>query len=173
ACVEHRRAGDDARLRALSRASWARGRAARRFDDWRGAPPPLASELRTLAGCLGHVVRRACPGGLTMVAHSAGRVRQALAEGGSRATPDGPAPQAPFLSGRSGTVGGLDGLRRSAADDLAAAGELLTGRTVRLERAARHWPPRRRVLVLSVQRPEHEQLARAVAVELGRSRHEV
>ncbi len=32
AAVEHRRAGRDARLRALSRAAYARGRAARRFD---------------------------------------------------------------------------------------------------------------------------------------------
>ncbi len=176
ACVEHRRAGEDARLRSLSRASWARGRAARRFDSRRGAAPPLASELRTLGGCFGHVVRRACPAGLTMVAHSAGRTRQALAERGSPPAPRPPAPptQEPsFLSGQSGTVGGLDGLRRSAADELAMAGELLTGRTVRLERAARHSPPRRSVLVLSVQRPEREPLTRAIAAELRRSRHEV
>ena len=35
-------------------------------------------ELRTLAGCLGHVVRRRCPAGLTMVAHSLGRLLEAL-----------------------------------------------------------------------------------------------
>jgi GT2 family glycosyltransferase len=178
ACVEHRRAGDDARLRALSRASWARGRAARRFDAHRGVAPSLGSELVTLAGCAGHVVRRLCPAGLTMVAHSAGRVRQALAERDRRPDPAGAAPvtnsQAPsFLSGQSGTVGGLDGLRRSAGDELTAAGELLMGRTVRLERAARRSPPPRSVLVLSVQRPERAQLASAIATELRRSRHEV
>ncbi len=176
ACVEHRRAGEDARLRALSRASWARGRAARRFDARRGAAPSLGSELVTLAGCLGHVVRRACPAGLTMAAHSAGRARQALSERGSGPAPRGVAPPAgepSFLSGQSGTVGGLDTLRRSAADELAAAGELLTGRTVRLERAARRSPPRRSVLALSVQRPEREPLGRAIAAELRRSRHEV
>jgi GT2 family glycosyltransferase len=176
--VEHRRAGDDARLRALSRASFARGRAARRFDAHRGAAPALGSELLTLAGCLGHVVRRACPGGLTMVAHSAGRTRQALAELDRAGEPGGSAPvpgpdEPPFLSGQSGTVGGLDGLRRSAADELAAAGELLTGRAVRLDRAARDSPPPRSVLALSVQRPERAALARAIAAELARSRHEV
>ncbi|HEV3046752.1 MAG TPA: hypothetical protein VGY13_05265, partial [Solirubrobacteraceae bacterium] len=130
------------------------------------------------AGCAGHVVRRLCPAGLTMVAHSAGRVRQALAERDRRPDPAGAAPvtnsQAPsFLSGQSGTVGGLDGLRRSAGDELTAAGELLMGRTVRLERAARRSPPPRSVLVLSVQRPERAQLASAIATELRRSRHEV
>ncbi len=170
--VEHRRAGDDARLRALSRAAWARGRAARRFDARRGSAPSLGSELRTLAGCLGHVVLRACPAGLTMAAHSAGRTRQGLAE---RARNGAPAPgtEHSFLSGQSGTVGGLDGLRRGAADELAAAGELLSGRSARLGRAARHSPPRRRVLALSVQRPERARLADAIAAELRRSRHEV
>jgi GT2 family glycosyltransferase len=170
--VEHRRAGEDARLRALSRAAWARGRAARRFDARRGAAPSLGAELRTIAGCLGHVVRRACPAGLTMAAHSAGRARQALAERGLSDAP-APGPEHSFLSGQSGTVGGLDGLRRGAADELAAAGELLSGRTARLGRAARLAPPRRRVLALSVQRPERARLASAIAAELHRSRHEV
>ena len=175
AWVEHRRAGEDARLRALVRSSWARGRAVRRFDARRGVAPSLGSELATLAGCLAHVVRRACPAGLTMVAHSAGRTRQALAgrAEGERAGAPEPSGEPTFLSGQSGTVGGIDGLRRSAADELAAAGELLTGRTVRLERAARRAPPRRRVLALSIERPERARLAGAIAAELGRSRHEV
>ena len=43
-----------------------------------GGRPRSARELLTLAGCLGHVVRRRCPAGLTMVAHSAGRLREGL-----------------------------------------------------------------------------------------------
>lgn len=78
AALHHRRSPQDARLRALCRVAYGRGRAARRFDSRRGDGPPLARELLTLAGCIGHVVRRRCPAGMTMVAHSAGRVREAL-----------------------------------------------------------------------------------------------
>ena len=78
AAVDHRRTGADARLPALARTAYARGRAARRLDSRRGQAPALGRELLTLAGCLGHVVRRRCPGGLTMVAHSAGRLREGL-----------------------------------------------------------------------------------------------
>ena len=76
--VEHRRAGEDARLGALCRGAAARGRAARRFDARRGRAPTLAQELATLARCAAHVLRRRCPAGLTMVAHSAGRLRACL-----------------------------------------------------------------------------------------------
>ena len=72
--------GADARLAALSRAQHVRGRAARRFDARRGQAPSLGRELLTLAGSAGHVVRRRCPAGLTMVAHSAGRLREGLRE---------------------------------------------------------------------------------------------
>jgi glycosyltransferase involved in cell wall biosynthesis len=72
--LDHRRAGDDARLRALSRAAYGRGRAARASDRRRGVEPTLARELRVLAGCGWHTVRRACPQGIVMGAHSAGRV---------------------------------------------------------------------------------------------------
>jgi glycosyltransferase involved in cell wall biosynthesis len=82
AALDHRRAGPDTRLRALARAARARGRAARRFDAWRGQAPATAHELRTLAGCIGHVVRYRCPAGLIMVAHSAGRLQEGLHERG-------------------------------------------------------------------------------------------
>jgi GT2 family glycosyltransferase len=78
AALDHRRDAQDARLRSLCRASYARGRSARGFDARREAAPSLAGELRTLAGCLGHVARRRCPAGLTMAAHSLGRVREAI-----------------------------------------------------------------------------------------------
>jgi GT2 family glycosyltransferase len=80
AAVEHRRAGADARLRSLARAARARGAASRRFDAWRGEAPTLAAELRTLGGCAGHVVRHRCPAALIMVAHSLGRVQEAVHE---------------------------------------------------------------------------------------------
>jgi GT2 family glycosyltransferase len=81
AALDHRRKPADARLRSLCRAAYVRGRAIRSFDAWRGQAPSPTSELRTLVGCLGHVVRRRCPMGLTMVAHSWGRLREGVAAG--------------------------------------------------------------------------------------------
>jgi len=182
AAVEHRRAGPDARLRALCRGAHVRGRAARRFDARRGAAPSSARELRTLLACAGHVVRRRCPAGLTMVAHSAGRLREALREGLPAAAPPAPggmraaangAHADDFLSGTSGTVGGLDALRREASDEALDAWELLSGRRRRLLRAAQRSPARRRVLALGVARDEHRGLVDAIAAELRRSRHAV
>ncbi len=182
AAVEHRRAGRDARLRTLSRAAYVRGRAARRFDAWRGQAPPLARELSTLAGGAGHVVRYGCPAGLTMVAHSAGRLREALRaqtratahrrspNGTGTASADG---ETDFLSGTSGTVGGLDALLRGARDALSDARELASGQRLRLSRAARNAPPRRSVLVLGIERPVHRELAARAQAELRGSRHDV
>jgi GT2 family glycosyltransferase len=195
AAVEHRRAGADARLRALCETAYARGRAARRLDALRGRAPALSAELGTLAGCLGHVVIHACPAGLTMAAHSSGRLREGLRErllegrGPREAVrrapepakapepteaPDpteAPEPAADFLSGESGTVGGLDGLRRGATDEAFDSLELLSGRRMRLGRAARRAPARRSVLALSVERPERRTLSEAIHRELQRSRH--
>jgi GT2 family glycosyltransferase len=186
AAVEHRRVGPDARLPALARTAYARGRAARRFDRRQGRAPTIARELVTLTGCAGHVARRRCPAGLTMVAHSAGRVREAARERMLPSDPSGGPPEAgreprgqptaatdDFLSGTSGTVGGLDALRREALDTAFDALEVLSTRRLRLGLAARHSPPLRRVLALSVQRPERRALAAAVEAELLRSRHDV
>jgi GT2 family glycosyltransferase len=190
AAVDHRRAGRDARLRALAQAAHTRGRAARRFDAWRGQAPSLGRELATLAGCAWHVVRRRCPAGLTMVAHSAGRVRECLRERtGSAGTASRGAQQADigsaatggvgdggsddFLSGASGTVGGIDGALRDIRDGAADAWEIASARRLRLSLAARHEPPLRRVLALGVIRPEHATLAEGIRAELLRSRHEV
>jgi GT2 family glycosyltransferase len=209
AALDHRRTPSDARLRKLMRASRGRGRASRRFDAWRGEAPPLARELLTLLGCLGHVVRRRCPAGLTMVAHSAGRLAQGLRERVGTATqgptPSGTTPsnlttsnltpsepgssttQAPlsssakgptvasddFLSGASGTVGGVDAVRRALRDERAELWNRVSGQRRRLDRAARDSPPPRRVLVLGVERPDRQVLARAIRAELNRSRHAV
>jgi glycosyltransferase involved in cell wall biosynthesis len=78
AWLEHRRAGDDARLRSLMRSAYFRGRNVRAYDARRGIAPPLGRELRVLAGCGWHTARRACPQGLIMGAHSWGRLREAL-----------------------------------------------------------------------------------------------
>ena len=107
-----------------------------------------------------------------MVAHSAGRLREGLRER-SRGAGDSSVAEDDFLSGTSGTVGGLDALRREASDEAVNAWELLSGRRLRLELAARHAPPLRRVLALGVERPERRQLAAAIRAELSRSRHDV
>jgi GT2 family glycosyltransferase len=163
AALDHRRAGDDARLGALARAAFVRGRTARRFDMVRGAAPSLTRELRVLAGSLLHGPRFRCMNGPVLAAHAAGRVQVALRPG--------PDPRAPdYLSGRSGTVGGRRRALRAAADraldvlDLPARGALAV--------AARR-APRRRVLVLSLVRPEHAGTWRAAERELTGSRHDV
>ena len=76
--LDHRRAGSDARLRSLARVAYARGRAMRAFDTRRGRAPELGSELRVLLGCGWHTVRRACPQGIVMGAHSLGRTVEAV-----------------------------------------------------------------------------------------------
>ena len=78
AALDHRRADDDARLRALMRSAYHRGRNLRAYDRRRDVAPSLRRELRVLAGCGWHTVRRACPQGLIMGAHSAGRTVEAL-----------------------------------------------------------------------------------------------
>ena len=76
--VDHRRRGADARLRALARAAWYRGRAARRYDEHKGTAPPLRGELRVLAGTAWHTLRRRCGNGPIMFARTAGRIYESL-----------------------------------------------------------------------------------------------
>ncbi len=171
AALEHRRAGADAQLRSLARAAYSRGRASRRFDRFSGAAPSRGRELVTLGGCVGHVFRRRCPAGLVSAAHSAGRVRESLPE---RRSPAGKGdPSDDFLSGASGTVGGIDEIRRGMLDEAVNAWELASGRRLRLDLAARRTPPQRSVLVLGVERPEHRTLATGIREELLRSSHRV
>jgi hypothetical protein len=107
-----------------------------------------------------------------VVAHSAGRVREGVRSPPVNATADGGA-RDDFLSGTSGTVGGLDAVRRQAADEVVNAWELASGRRLRLALAARREPRLLRVLVLGVVRPEHRALAEAAQAELSSSRHDV
>jgi GT2 family glycosyltransferase len=163
AALDHRRAGDDARLRALCRAAYRRGLASRRFDIFKGSAPSLAGELRTLAGCALHGPRRACMNGPVLTAHSLGRLRAALAP------PAGAGTAEDFLSGTSGTVGGKRGALLHARDAWLDVRE--APRRTRLRRAARREPPRRRVLAIGIERPG--SLMGAARSELARSRHAV
>jgi glycosyltransferase involved in cell wall biosynthesis len=78
AAIDHRRVGDDARLRSLMRSAYNRGYNLRGFDEAHAKAPGVGHELRVLAGCGWHTVRRGCPQGLIMGAHSAGRLKRAL-----------------------------------------------------------------------------------------------
>ncbi len=197
--LDHRRAGDDARLRSLCAAAYGRGQASRRFDIFKGCAPSAARELRVLAGCAVHPLRYRCLNGFVMTAHSLGRLRAMLGrEGRAAATGEGSTGRAAtgggaaagrgaaagggcaggaaadggdpdFLSGESGTVRGLRRIWTRAADALLDAEA--APRLRRLDREARRTPPRRRVLVLGIERPG--RLMRAARIELHRTRHEV
>jgi glycosyltransferase involved in cell wall biosynthesis len=76
--LDHRRTAADSRLAPLARSAYARGRGARASDRRRGRAPGLGGELRVLLGCGWHTLRRACPQGVIMAAHSTGRVVEAV-----------------------------------------------------------------------------------------------
>ena len=76
--LDHRRARRDATLRALMRTAVLRGREARTFDERERRAPALAAELRVLAGCVWHTLRRRCANGPVMAAHSWGRIQRAM-----------------------------------------------------------------------------------------------
>src|SRR4051812_41724923 len=160
AALDHRRAGDDARVRSLSRAAYRRGQASRRFDVFKGTPPTLAGELRTVAGTVLHGPRFRCMNGPVLAAHSLGRLHAALRPGPDPAAPD-------FLSGRSGTVGGRRGAARALAD---RALDVLSAPA--RARLGQDGPPRR-VLVLAVVREENAATWTAAEQELRASRHEL
>jgi GT2 family glycosyltransferase len=164
--VDHRRAGRDARLRALMRAAFHRGRAARRYDVRKGVAPAPWAELRTLAGCLWHIVRRRCGVGLALAALSWGR----LAETFDPVAPPPNAQDPDYLSGRSGTLGRRSALAGAVRDVRAG----LRGMPARRHlRSAVRGAPRRRVHVVGVARPEHLRTVARLRAELLRSRHSV
>lgn len=77
--LEHRRSPGDARVASLTRAAFRLGRSARSYDARKGQAPTLGTELRVLAGCVWHIVRRRCANGVVLTGHAAGRVREAIA----------------------------------------------------------------------------------------------
>jgi GT2 family glycosyltransferase len=171
AALDHRRAGDDARISALARAAYRRGRASRRFDVYKSTAPSPREELRVLAGCALHGPRFRCANGPILTAHSLGRLRSLLDE--RLALPAAPAATPgvdDFLSGRSGLVAGRRGALLRAHDALLDAAAL--PRSARVREAARRGP-RRRVLVVGVERTDVPNLMAATRAELLRSRHDV
>ena len=151
--LHHRRAPSDATLRRMSRAAWALGRSARRHDVRIGEPKPLAAELRVLGGCAWHAVARRCGYGVVMFAHAAGRVYEFTRERGSSAAGVAGADD-DFLSGTAGEVSGRRAVVRATVEDgLADAVNWAIGVPWRLRRAAA-CAPRRRVLVLGVERTD-------------------
>ena len=64
----------------MIRAAFGQGREARRHDVRTGSTRPIRTELRILAGCAWHTVRRRCAYGIVMGARTAGSLREALAE---------------------------------------------------------------------------------------------
>jgi GT2 family glycosyltransferase len=172
AALDHRRAGADARISALARAAYRRGRASRRFDVFKGTAPTPREELRVLAGCALHGPRFRCANGPILTAHSLGRLRSLLDERlALPPTPRGVAGVDDFLSGRSGYVAGKRGHLLHAHDllhDLAA----LPARVRRLRTAART-APRRRVLVVGIERHDVPNLMAQARAELLRSHHDV
>jgi GT2 family glycosyltransferase len=172
AALDHRRAGDDARISSLARAAYQRGRASRRFDVFKGTAPTPREELRVLAGCALHGPRFRCANGPILTAHSLGRLRSLLDERlALPPTPPATAGVDDFLSGRSGYVAGKRGRLLRVHDvlhDLAA----LPARARRLRTAAAT-APRRRVLVVGIERQDVPNLMAQARAELQRSRHDV
>lgn len=166
--LDHRRAREDATVRALGRAAYFQGKAARRHDVRMDQAPTVRAELRVLAGCLWHTFRRRCANGLVMAAHTAGRIHEALVEHRS------PPPAAEdFLSGASGEVSGIRAnVRALTTDARADAYALARLRPWRLRHAAAR-SPRRRVLALAVVRDDRPNLLAAARDELHRSRHDL
>jgi GT2 family glycosyltransferase len=164
----HRRTPADSTLSRLARAAYVQGRAARRYDVRKGTSPRLHRELRTLAGCAWHTVRRRCAYGIVFGAHSAGRIREWLR------------PQAPpadsrddFASGTSGQVWGIRATAKALiADALDDAVAVITLQRPRLRRAAARLP-RRRVLTFAIERTDVPNLLGEARGELARSRHDV
>ena len=74
--LDHRRAGDDARLRALCRAAVARGRASRALDERAGTRRRWRAELRDAGGLPAARAALRCANGPVMTrAHALGRLR--------------------------------------------------------------------------------------------------
>jgi GT2 family glycosyltransferase len=168
--LDHRRTAADSRLLPLARAAYHQGRSARRYDVRKGSSVRIEGELRVLAGCLWHTVRRRCANGLVMAAHSSGRVVETLAP----ATPTPPPPPYDFLSGTSGHISGRRLTTQAVLADAAMdALAVVRGERAWLRRAAAIQPPRRRVLALSIERAGVPNLIGQARAELARSRHQV
>lgn len=167
--IDHVRKGDDARLGELCRAARARGRVARRRDEAAGRAPGLGGELRTLAGCLWHTIRRACMMGPVMAAHAVGRIEGALSRAPLTSDPSVEGIN-DFLAPGSGEVSGRRAMLMATADRALDIEAVARRRRIR---GAQEGMPRRRVLVLSLWRQDAPTLIDEVRAEVERSHHEV
>ena len=203
AALDHRRAGDDARLRSLCAAAYGRGQASRRFDVFKGCAPPAARELRVLAGCAVHPLRYRCVNGFVLTAHSLGRLRAMLErEGRAGAAATGSTGGAAAGGGAAGggSPGGAAAGGGSTGGAAAADGgdpDFLSGESGTVRGLRRIWAraadalldaeaaPRLRRLdrearrtppprrVLVLGIERPGRLMRAARIELHRTRHEV
>jgi GT2 family glycosyltransferase len=167
--LDHRRTARDARLRVLVRAAYQQGRESRQHDIRTGQERTLRSELRILAGCAWHTLRRRCAFGIVMGARAAGSLRGGLTDrrvGDPETTDD-------FVSGTSGLVFGIRATGRAVVKDAVADAEAIArGWPWQLRRAAAA-TPRRRVLALGIERSDEPNLLAGAWRELSRSKHEV
>jgi GT2 family glycosyltransferase len=79
--LDHRRTRSDARIRVLARDAYRQGRESRRHKLRSGTTGKISDEIRVLAGCAWHTVRRRCAYGIVMGARSTGSLREALVTG--------------------------------------------------------------------------------------------
>lgn len=76
--LDHRRTRSDARVRVLARHAYRQGRESRRHELHSGITRPILADVRVLAGCAWHTVRRRCAYGIVMGARAAGSLRETL-----------------------------------------------------------------------------------------------
>ena len=154
AALDHRRAGDDARLRALCRAAYGRGQASRRFDVRKGTAPDAA---RTSCACspaaLAHGPRFRCANGPILTAHQLGRLRALLAERRVR-RPAPAARRASTTSSRAPAARARPPRRAAARRRRARRPRRAAPARRRLARAAARAAAARRVLVVGVERTD-------------------
>jgi hypothetical protein len=94
--------------------------------------------------------------------------------GGPRTEPPAAAGPTDWASGESGIVGGIRlGVRTRVEDALLDVRRWARLEPLRLARAARRQPPRRRVLAIGVEREDRVNLMPQARAELTRSRHDV
>ncbi|WP_210491561.1 glycosyltransferase family A protein [Patulibacter sp. SYSU D01012] len=168
--VWHRRAGRDATTRALSRAQWHRGHAARQADLRAGRAPGAAREAVAVARNVAGLLRHRDPAHRWTTAHAAGRLHEAL----TGYAPAGPATpgQDDFLAGTSGHVAGRRAHVLRAHDALLDARVRRSGVLERLDALAAA-TPRQHVRVVIAARPQHAATVDALRGPLSSLRHAV
>ncbi len=170
--IDHVRTDEDSKLRSLMRASFHRGRFARRYDVIKRSPPASTTELRTFVGCCWHAITRRCSGGVLQAAHAAGRIKELIRPGSAK--PTAPSITPDFLSGESGLVAGMRA--RTVAktlDTLDTLARTASGQRRMLRQVAQEMPAKQRILALSVVRNPGDEFVARLRNELLSSRHDL